>query len=109
VHNPDLSTWPDLFGFCWASVVWAFVYYCVVSQAAHYPINALRYSRVVTPIVAPEHFCDHEVIVKVLVCTYVVARTCGCSLFGLYHLAPYWSMYSMQLVTIKFCFVRASR
>jgi hypothetical protein len=32
IGNPDLSAWPDLFGFCWALVIWAFVY--AVSYAA---------------------------------------------------------------------------
>jgi hypothetical protein len=49
VDNPDPSTWPNLFGFCRASVVWAFVYCCVVSHAASYLIDALRYPGVITP------------------------------------------------------------
>ena len=37
----DLSTWPNLFGFCWALDIWAFVYYCVVSYAANHLNDAL--------------------------------------------------------------------
>jgi hypothetical protein len=48
-----------------------------------------------TPIVAPERFCDHEVIVKALVCAYVMAHIRGHSLFELRCSAPYWLVYSM--------------
>ena len=70
VDNPDLGASPDLFGFCWASVVWAFVCCCVVSYAARHLIDALRYPGVITTIVALERFCDHEMIIKALVCAY---------------------------------------
>jgi branched-subunit amino acid transport protein len=54
-----------------------------VSYVACHLINALRYPEVLTPTVATERFCDHEVIVKALVCMYVTARTQGRSLFGM--------------------------
>jgi hypothetical protein len=95
VDNPDLSASPDLFGFHQDSIVWAFICCYVASHVAHYLIDALRYARVITPTVAPEHFCDYEVIVKALVRTYVMAQTRGRSLFRLRRSAPCWSMYSM--------------
>jgi hypothetical protein len=102
MDNPDLSTWPDLFGFCWASIIWAFVCCGVVSYVARHLIDALRYLRVVTPTVTPEHFCDHEMIMKALVCACVMVQTDGCSLFGLCCLAFCWSVYSMRRVAIMF-------
>ena len=49
VDNPNLSAWPDLFGFCGVLVIWAFVCCCVVTYAARHLINALRYPEVITP------------------------------------------------------------
>jgi len=95
MDNPNLSSWPDLFGFCWALVIWTFVYCCVVSYVARHLIDALRYPGVITLIVAPEHFCDHEMIVKALVHACVAVQTRGCSLFRLHCSAPCWSVYSM--------------
>ena len=109
MDNPDLSAWPDLFGFCWTSIVWTFVYCYVVSYVARHLIDALRYPGVITLTVATERFCDHEMIVKALVCAYVAARTRGRSLFRLRCLAPCWSVYSMRRASIMFRFVRASR
>ena len=50
----------------WALVVWSLFCCCVVSYVARHLVDALRYPGVITPTVAPEHFCDHEVIVKAL-------------------------------------------
>ena len=108
MDNPNLSAWPNLFGFCWASIIWAFVYCCIVSYTTHHLIDALRYPGVITLTVAPKHFCDHEMIVKALVCAYVTARTRGRSLFRLHCLAPCWSVYSMRRVATMFRFVWAS-
>jgi len=38
---------------------------------AYQLIKALRHPRVITPIVDPKRFCDHEVIVKALMCVLV--------------------------------------
>ena len=42
---------------------------------AYQLIGAMRHPGVITPIVAPERFCDHEVIVKVLM--YVLGQNMG--------------------------------
>ena len=49
VDNPNLSAWPNLLVFCWASIIWAFVCCCVVSYAVRHLIDAFRYPRVMTP------------------------------------------------------------
>jgi hypothetical protein len=38
---------------------------------ARYVIDVLRHPRVITPIVAPKCFCDHEVVMKTLRCVCV--------------------------------------
>jgi hypothetical protein len=81
----------------------------VASHATHYLIDALKYPEAITPTVAPERFCDHEVIVKALVHAYVMSRTRIHSLSGLCRSAPYRLVYSMRRATIVFRFVKASR
>ena len=64
--DPGLGGWPAPLGFRWASVVWALADCCIRGHLACYLISVLRHPRVMTPTVAPERFCDHEVIMKAL-------------------------------------------
>jgi hypothetical protein len=75
VDTPGLSAWPALLSFCWASVIWALADRCIVGHVACYLIDTLGLPRVITPIVALERFCNHEVITKVLT---LVCVGCGC-------------------------------
>jgi hypothetical protein len=71
MDDPDLSVWPGLLGLAGPRTLGLFASWCIAGYVACYLIDALRRPGVITPIVAPKRFYDHEVIVKALRCVCI--------------------------------------
>ena len=68
---PGLSDWPSPLSLAKPQSFGLKLGFSIAGHPAYLLVDVLRHPGIITPTVAPERFCDVEVIMKALRCVFV--------------------------------------